>query len=354
MLPRQAHTYADFNNERDYIGPPPVVGPAPLGEVVEVVQPPPYPRPAPVAVQPPPLPGSNNKTFFWNNTSYSGADMKVIVHSYGDNSIENEKTTYELEIANKQLEIEDLNERISLLSESRATKKTYSTEHRTLGIALSKVTKELADAKQGINSLEKELARLSKIQNKSTSTKVLAEIQTLSVSIARDKAEVRSFGSVYPKGFTRGGRTIAGTMVFTVFDEYVLRSITGPYANDISMINGYTTMLMDQLPPLDVTVAFANEYGSISRLAILGVEFVDDGQVMSIEDLITENTVTFVARDIDPIRRVGQRSLDEASIKAGLYSSKKASDLLEEEDYKKYKNNRSPYDRFYARRTPFI
>jgi hypothetical protein len=66
---------------------------------------------------------------------------------------------------------------------------------------------------------------------------------------------------------------------------------------------------MDQIPPLDISIAFANEYGNISWMAILGVDFINEGMVMSIEDLFVESTAQYVARDYDPMRRVGNRSL---------------------------------------------
>jgi hypothetical protein len=44
-----------------------------------------------------------------------------------------------------------------------------------------------------------------------------------------------------------------------------------------------------------------NEYGAVSRLVLYGVELVNEGQTMSIDDLITENVVNFVARHIEPM-----------------------------------------------------
>ena len=53
-------------------------------------------------------------------------------------------------------------------------------------------------------------------------SKVLVEASTLTVSIHREKAPVRACGYINPKGFARGRRTIAGTMILTQFRVDVL------------------------------------------------------------------------------------------------------------------------------------
>jgi hypothetical protein len=185
-------------------------------------------------------------------------------------------------------------------------------------------------------------------------TLALATCQTISISTFRDKKDVRACGSVYPKGFTRGARQIAGSLVFTVFDQNVLWSILDAHPSDFDAYSSASTALMDQLPPVDILISFANEYGSLSRMTIYGVEFVSEGQVMSIEDLLTESTVAYVARDLDPMRAVGSRvKMDKGSAYLSAELGKKASDLLDESDYKKYQKD-SPYDRFLARRNSFL
>ena len=153
---------------------------------------------------------------------------------------------------------------------------------------------------------------------------------------------------------TRGPREIAGTIVFTVFDEHVLYRFLEAHPSDFDAASGLSSALMDQLPPVDITVVFANEYGTISRMGLFGVEFIDEGQTMSIEDIITENVVSFVARDLDPMRKVGQRNRDEVSNTLRNELAKKASDLLLEDDYQAFKSKLNPYQRFNYRRNPFI
>ena len=66
------------------------------------------------------------------------------------------------------------------------------------------------------------------------------------------------------------------------------------------------------MPPIDLTIIFANEYGSISKAAIYGVEFMNDGYTLSIEDLLTEEVINFVARDVDPMVSLGYIGLQRS------------------------------------------
>lgn len=169
---------------------------------------------------------------------------------------------------------------------------------------------------------------------------VLGELMAISYSVNRQKFPVRILGSAPILAYTKGPRTVAGTMVFSVFDEHALRelmtfddirrseiglvpgleraaqegsgrevgsvrdgeAITGERNlgnQELDRINQAMRIhTVDDIPPLDVTITYANEYGSASVLKIIGVEFVDDGAVMSIQDLVTQNTISYVARDI--------------------------------------------------------
>ena len=114
----------------------------------------------------------------------------------------------------------------------------------------------------------------------------LGSIQTLSISTHQDKRPVRSLGVINAKDYVMGPRTIAGSMVFAVFNKH--------FATEIMKDLG-TVLLPDEIPALDITISFANEYGKKSRMAIYGVKLINEGQVMSINDLYTENTYQFVA-----------------------------------------------------------
>lgn len=128
----------------------------------------------------------------------------------------------------------------------------------------------------------------------------LAELQTISYSIYREKEQVKALGQATPKGFTRGYVTIAGTMIFTMFYEAVMAQLFRESFID-DLFNGTR---IDQLPPLDLFITFTNEQGYLSKMGIFGAEFMNEGQVMSIQDLITENSVNYVARHITRVEAV--------------------------------------------------
>jgi hypothetical protein len=54
----------------------------------------------------------------------------------------------------------------------------------------------------------------------------------------------------------------------------------------------------DQILPFDITLAASNEYGSMAGAKILGVEILNEGTGVSIDDTVTETQATFVARRI--------------------------------------------------------
>lgn len=143
-------------------------------------------------------------------------------------------------------------------------------------------------------------------------TVVIGELQTISYSIHRDKYPVRVLGKINAVGFTTGGRTIAGSLIFTVFDRHVIMrlidSMTGGAYNSLTAEDKqsmYMNMKMDELPPIDVTITLCNEMGNKSHIRIYGITFVDEGQVMSIEDMITEQTMSYMAQDIELIQEGG-------------------------------------------------
>jgi hypothetical protein len=145
---------------------------------------------------------------------------------------------------------------------------------------------------------------------------VIGELHTLSYSIHTEDKPVRSFASKGIKAFTSGPRTIAGSMVFSVFDRHVFRNISE------ELVKRYSTkelgsqrsiithrILADELPPFNITITFANEYGNQSTLTLYGIHIQDEGQVMSLDDIMTENTMSFFALDITLMDKMvnGQR-----------------------------------------------
>ena len=124
---------------------------------------------------------------------------------------------------------------------------------------------------------------------------VVGDIQTLTYSIHRDKGAVRTLGRSIPKGFTRGSRTIAGSMIFSVFDRRALWELSKDSSNNGSK----RVSIADELPGFDIILNFTNEFGMESSLAIYNIQIVDEGQSHSVEDLYIENTMSYIAQDID-------------------------------------------------------
>ncbi len=167
--------------------------------------------------------------------------------------------------------------------------------------------------------------------------KVAAELQAISYSITREKAPVYTMGSADPRSFSRGKRGIAGTLIFIVFDRHTIISTLGGLApdggllfqsdiedirpgNNVSGLSAVpqpvqtsesdldsgtfadqqlaTTWYVDQIPPFDVTLAAANEYGALAVMRIFGVELLNEGYGVSIDDLVSEQQFTYIARTI--------------------------------------------------------
>jgi len=161
--------------------------------------------------------------------------------------------------------------------------------------------------------------------------RVVGELQAITYSVTREKAPVYVMGDANPKSFSRGKRGIAGSLVFTVFDRDALHQMkttdnpvyrhglnsteSGAFnaANlrNVADINVSQDDLpgkwaepqapkySDEIPPFDITINFLNEYGQSSKMTIFGVEILNEGMGMSVDDITTEKACTFIARGID-------------------------------------------------------
>ena len=136
---------------------------------------------------------------------------------------------------------------------------------------------------------------------------------------------------------------IPAKRIYDSLTENILEPIDSLYFNQskIEELSNYeqqiisesinSTFLPDQILPIDLTFLMVNEYGNISRMALYGVEFLNNGQTMSIEDLLLEEVVQFVALDMDPLADItdkatsttepGERSLSASDVFKAGYSS---------------------------------
>jgi hypothetical protein len=180
-------------------------------------------------------------------------------------------------------------------------------------------------------------------------SEVMGELQAISYSITREKAPVYTMGSPDPRSFSRGKRGIAGTLIFVMFDEHAILNAlggyradggllfqsdiddirpafeapgTGSFAANLSAVGSAVTAAdtvqnqetnitsvsqdqvlasawyADQIPPFDITLAAANEYGALAVMRIFGVELLNEGYGVSVDDIVSEYQHTYVARSV--------------------------------------------------------
>lgn len=138
--------------------------------------------------------------------------------------------------------------------------------------------------------------------------KQLVEATTITVSTHRETVPVRASGYINPKGFALGTRTIAGTLILNQFTaEALLPFFQSSLVNDGSKDTNFTKL--DQLPPFNITLMFTNESGYASMRHLLGVKFVTDGVVYSIQDMLSEQTLTWMATDFTPLQPITAMSM---------------------------------------------
>ena len=174
--------------------------------------------------------------------------------------------------------------------------------------------------------------------------KVATPLQAVSYAIQREKAPIYTMGYPNPRAFSRGKRGIAGTLIFAMFVDHPLVGSQGLFgSNDasnkfyadaeeikpqlsgssvaadikpnISAVSGNSPGIegnetndqhkenpwyVDQIPPFDITLVGSNEYGISTAMAIVGCELVNEGYGISIDDLVSEQQYTFIAREIVP------------------------------------------------------
>ncbi len=160
-------------------------------------------------------------------------------------------------------------------------------------------------------------------------------------------------GSPDPRSFSRNKRGIAGSLVWINFDRHALLNLvyqlggqfvansddvrpqfmtnqnaflsqTAIYqntlvrdsgqssgatidqfdGNPISSVSGFKEVASpwysDQILPFDITLAGTNEEGAASCMKITGVEILNEGSGVSIDDAVTEYQASFVARFVQP------------------------------------------------------
>lgn len=170
-------------------------------------------------------------------------------------------------------------------------------------------------------------------------TELIGEMQALSYAVQREKAPLYVMGRVDPLAFSRGKRGIAGTLISLLLDEHILvkrfsdtyfvadnveiypsvsnkldvtsstlDTVGSTTFNGTDVSQNYTVTnpwYVDQIPPVDASIIAVNEYGSAAQMRIYGIEILNEGSGFSIDDIVIENQMTYVARTILPWSRMG-------------------------------------------------
>jgi hypothetical protein len=180
-------------------------------------------------------------------------------------------------------------------------------------------------------------------------TKLVAEIQGVSYTVTREKAPLYTMGSADPRSFSRGKRGIAGSMIFLVFDRSALLDTLQEearyVANEYETVPGFQQIVSriedqaiigfdqaitpdpttvgsaraldpanqidfgkviaspryhDQILPFNLVLVARNEYGHKAQMQICNMELMNCGSGMSIDDITTDESCTFVATSLIP------------------------------------------------------
>jgi len=126
-----------------------------------------------------------------------------------------------------------------------------------------------------------------------TAVKAFAELQTLTVSSARNVSPVRRLGESHVHKYTRGARTIAGTLVFALLDRDVFGEF---YRQNPNEVDSGAPFFVDQIPEFHIFVSGENEYGGRVSAGLLNITLTNFGQTVSVDDIYTEVTYTYVAQ----------------------------------------------------------
>ena len=102
------------------------------------------------------------------------------------------------------------------------------------------------------------------------------------------------------KYFTRSNNVVPG---FATDGNIAYRGITPAFDEidkSLDVISAFPHY-SDQIPPFDVTITFANEYGQAAVRNIYGLELLNEGSGASMDDIVIEETMTYVAREVGPM-----------------------------------------------------
>lgn len=157
-------------------------------------------------------------------------------------------------------------------------------------------------------------------------------VTTLSWSVYRAKIPVTPIGENTVSGFALGNKTVAGHIIKTLTYADEFTSVVEYYSKlsleykknnyyenlgskqPISLDSKYKitqknfdSLMKDDLLPFNIHAYSISEYtGKIVKDSIYGCTIINTGQVQSIENLITENTISFMGKYLEQNKDVTQ------------------------------------------------
>ena len=63
-------------------------------------------------------------------------------------------------------------------------------------------------------------------------------------------------------------------------------------------------VIADEIPPFDITISMANEYGKAAVMVLYGCEILNQGSQFSMDNIISQQACTFVARRLKCLEAV--------------------------------------------------
>jgi len=163
--------------------------------------------------------------------------------------------------------------------------------------------------------------------------KQFAELETISISSARSVFPVRRLGEDHIHRYTRGGRSIAGTMVFTTFSRDVFAEFYRMHGSDKFFgQNSSPPFFVDQIPPFHLLLSAANEYGMVANAALINVTLSNWGTTLSVHDLKIESTYTYVAQFFFPFVQNFNAFMEKVKVVQGAKDSVLSEQLLQKAD----------------------
>lgn len=159
-------------------------------------------------------------------------------------------------------------------------------------------------------------------------------LATISISVHEPKGLVRRLGHRSVSGVTRSVRTIAGSLILTVVDDHPLTQLMAidpqtvllgergdfrlSWSKDDVGGKGQGTWenegkrwlkLPTMISPFSLMLQYVSEYATKvagygrCNLLLEGVEFLNEGIVTSVNDMVTEVTYQFIATDLKDFSR---------------------------------------------------